>query len=165
MHTKTRPRSKFLKDVYKQDESLSLNYNLYYLANNKENLMSETVTKKIRILVEPEYLPHRSDPTKPVYFFAYHITITNESNKKTQLVSRYWQITDSSGNVEEIRGPGVVGKKPILAAGESFKYTSFCPLPTEFGVMRGSFLMLQDDGKEIDALIKPFKLAIPFSVN
>ena len=127
--------------------------------------MSNTKTKGIRINVEPEYLPRRSDPTKPIYFFAYHITITNESDNNIQLVSRYWHITDSNGNIEEIRGPGVVGKQPNLEAGESFKYTSFCPLPTEFGVMYGTFQMVRSDGISFDARIKPFKLAIPFSVN
>lgn len=127
--------------------------------------MSNTKTKGIRINVEPEYLPRRSDPTKPIYFFAYHIIITNESDDNIQLVSRYWHITDSNGNIEEIRGPGVVGKQPNLEAGESFKYTSFCPLPTEFGVMYGTFQMVRSDGISFDARIKPFKLAIPFSVN
>ena len=127
--------------------------------------MSNTETKGIRINVDPEYLPQRSDPTKPIYFFAYHITITNESDDTIQLVSRYWHITDSNGNVEEIRGPGVVGKQPNLKAGESFKYTSFCPLPTEFGVMHGAFQMVHSDGAAFDARIKPFKLAVPFSVN
>ena len=127
--------------------------------------MSNTKTKGIRINVEPEYLPRRSDPTKPIYFFAYHITITNESDDNIQLVSRYWHITDSNGNIEEIRGPGVVGKQPNLEAGESFKYTSFCPLPTEFGVMYGTFQMVRSDGISFDARIKPFKLAIPFSLN
>ena len=127
--------------------------------------MSNTKTKGIRINVEPEYLPQRSDPTKPIYFFAYHITITNESDDKIQLVSRYWHITDSNGNVEEIRGPGVVGQQPNLEVGESFKYTSYCPLPTEFGVMHGAFQMVRSDGAAFDARVKPFKLAVPFSVN
>ncbi|MBC8323575.1 MAG: Co2+/Mg2+ efflux protein ApaG [Candidatus Marinimicrobia bacterium] len=127
--------------------------------------MSNTISKGIRIRVEPEYLPQRSDPTKPIYYFAYHITITNESEKIIQLISRYWHITDSNGNVEEIRGPGVVGKQPRLKAGESFEYTSFCPLPTEFGVMHGTFQMARDSGNSFNARIKPFKLAVPFSVN
>lgn len=127
--------------------------------------MSNTISKGIRIRVEPEYLPQRSDPTKPIYYFAYHITISNESEKTTQLISRYWHITDSNGNVEEIRGPGVVGKQPRLKSGESFEYTSFCPLPTEFGVMYGTFRMVRDNGNSFNAKIKPFKLAVPFSVN
>jgi ApaG protein len=127
--------------------------------------VSNTLTKGIRIQVESEYVPKRSDPTKPIYFFAYHITITNESDNIIQLMSRYWHITDSNGNIEEIRGPGVVGKKPSLKSGEAFEYTSFCPLPTEFGVMHGIFNMLPDDGDAFNARIKPFKLAVPFSIN
>ena len=127
--------------------------------------MSNTLTKGIRIQVESEYVPLRSDPTKPIYFFAYHITITNESDNIIQLMSRYWHITDSNGNVEEVRGPGVVGKQPSLKAGEAFEYTSLCPLPTEFGVMHGVFHMAPVDGDAFEARIKPFKLAIPFSVN
>ena len=127
--------------------------------------MSNTISKKIRIHVRPEYIPHRSDPTKPIYYFAYHITITNESNEKIQLISRYWHITDSNGNVEEVRGPGVVGKQPNLKAGNNFEYTSFCPLATEFGVMQGTFQMVLKTGETFDARIKPFKLAVPFSMN
>ena len=74
-------------------------------------------------------------------------------------------ITDAEGNVEEVRGPGVVGYQPRLEPGESFNYTSFCPLMTEFGVMHGMFNMIRDGGEKFDALIKPFKLAVPFSVN
>ncbi len=128
-------------------------------------LMSNAVTNGIRIIVTPEYVPRRSDPTKSVYLFAYHIKITNESKKSVQLLSRYWNITDSKGNVEEIRGPGVIGKKPQLKSGESFEYTSYCPLSSEFGMMHGFFKMVRDDGFVFDANINPFKLAIPFSVN
>jgi uncharacterized protein affecting Mg2+/Co2+ transport len=31
--------------------------------------------------------------------------------------------------------------------------------------MHGMFNMVRDDGEKFDALIKPFKLAVPFSVN
>ncbi len=127
--------------------------------------MSNTVTNGVRIQVDPEYIPHRSDPTKPLYVFSYHITITNESKEEVQLVSRYWHIMDATGQVEEIRGPGVVGKKPKLKSGESFQYTSFCPLLTEFGVMHGAFQMVRPTRDMFDAQIKPFKLAVPFSKN
>ncbi len=127
--------------------------------------MSNAVTNGIRIIVSPKYVPKRSDPTKPIYFFAYHIEIRNESMENIQLMSRYWHITDSKGNIEEIRGPGVVGKKPLLRSGESFIYTSYCPLSTEFGVMHGTFQMVRDNGEFFDAKIDPFKLAIPFSIN
>ena len=102
---------------------------------------------------------------KKRFFFAYHITIQNESNSPAKLLSRYWNITDAEGNVEEVRGPGVVGYQPRLEQGQSFEYTSFCPLTTEFGVMHGIFHMIRDNGKKFDAIIKPFKLAVPFSIN
>jgi ApaG protein len=127
--------------------------------------MSDTKTGGIRIVVNSEYLPERSDPTKSRFFYAYHITIHNEGSQPAKLLGRYWHITDAEGNVEEVRGPGVVGYQPRLEPGESFDYTSFCPLITEFGVMHGMFNMIRDDGEKFDALIKPFKLAVPFSVN
>ena len=127
--------------------------------------MSDTKTGGIRIVVNSEYIPERSNPTKSRFFYAYHITIHNEGSQPAKLLGRYWHITDGNGNIEEVRGPGVVGKKPFLKQGESFEYTSFCPLTTEFGVMHGIFHMIRDNGKKFDAIIKPFKLAVPFSIN
>ena len=59
-------------------------------------------------------------------------------SKTVQLLSRHWVITDANGKQEHVRGPGVVGKTPILRQGESFSYTSFCPLPTQMGTMHGN---------------------------
>ncbi len=92
--------------------------------------MSETKTDGIRIVVNSEYIPDRSNPTKKRFFYAYHITIHNEGSQPAKLLGRYWHITDAEGNVEEVRGPGVVGYQPRLEPGESFDYTSFCPLMT-----------------------------------
>ena len=127
--------------------------------------MSKNQNNGIKINVLSEYISERSNPLKKRFFFAYHITIHNESNAPAKLLSRYWNITDAEGNVEEVRGPGVVGYQPRLEQGQSFEYTSFCPLTTEFGVMHGIFHMIRDNGKKIDAIIKPFKLAVPFSIN
>ena len=127
--------------------------------------MSKAKNNGIKINVLSEYIPERSNPLKKRYFFAYHITIQNTSNSPAKLISRYWHITDAEGNIEEIRGPGVVGYQPRLTKDESFEYTSFCPLTTEFGVMHGVFYMIRDSGEEFKAIIKPFKLAVPFSIN
>ena len=127
--------------------------------------MSKNKNNGIKISVLSEYISERSNPLKKRFFFAYHITIHNESNAPAKLLSRYWNITDADGNVEEVRGPGVVGYQPRLEQGQSFEYTSFCPLTTEFGVMHGIFYMIRDNGKKFDAIIKPFKLAVPFSIN
>ena len=130
-----------------------------------ESLMKKTITDNIYISVQPKYLPERSNPSKPIYFFSYHIKIVNQGKDTVQLKSRYWHITDGNGNVEEIRGPGVVGNQPYLKQGERFEYTSFCPLSTEFGVMYGHFKMICDTGKKFNAIIQPFRLTIPHSVN
>ena len=122
---------------------------------------SDAVTRGIKIHVESEYAPERSQPSQNQWFFLYTITITNEGPETAQLLTRHWIITDGTGHVEEVRGPGVVGKQPTLAPGESFTYTSGCPLPTPFGVMEGTYQMVTDDGAQFDAPIAAFRLAMP----
>ena len=126
---------------------------------------SVALTRGIRIEVEVEYVPERSDSAEGRWFFAYHITITNEGTEKVQLVSRHWIITDAHGHEEVVRGPGVVGAQPVLEPGQSFDYTSFCPLPTSFGSMRGTYQMVTRSGESFDAEIAAFALNEPFSVN
>ncbi|MBL7012818.1 MAG: Co2+/Mg2+ efflux protein ApaG [Candidatus Marinimicrobia bacterium] len=121
--------------------------------------------KNIKINVKSKYHPERSNPHRNEYFFSYHITIINIGEKTTQLISRYWHITDGKGRIEEVRGPGVVGEQPRLKKGEQFGYTSFCPLPTPFGVMKGAFTMVDDKGSSFDVPISPFQLATPEILN
>ncbi|HEY7055153.1 MAG TPA: Co2+/Mg2+ efflux protein ApaG, partial [Vicinamibacterales bacterium] len=85
---------------------------------------SEAVTRGIRVHVESEYAPERSQPSQRQWFFVYTITISNESSDTVQLLTRHWIITDGTGHVEQVQGPGVVGKQPVLAPGEAFTYTS-----------------------------------------
>jgi len=125
--------------------------------------MSETVTRGIRISVETEFLDDESNEQQ--YVFSYHITITNEGNEVVQLMSRHWIITDANNHVEEVKGPGVVGYQPILKPGESFDYTSYCPLKTPIGTMHGTFQMTTDKGELFDAHISPFRLNLPHMVH
>lgn len=125
--------------------------------------MSDTTTRGIRIEVESEYLADRSD--RATYYFAYHVRISNVGDAAAQLVSREWIITDANGKVERVQGPGVVGEFPLLEPGQSFEYTSFCPLPTTMGTMHGSYTMQRRDGQRFDAVIAPFTLAVPGVVN
>ena len=127
--------------------------------------MIKTNSKSVSVEVTPSYLPSRSDLSKPIFFFSYSIKIKNLSGETIQLRSRYWNITDGNGNVEEIRGPGVVGKQPFIKSGDMFEYTSYCPLPTNFGVMHGYFEMINNNGTIFNAKISPFRLTTPFSVN
>ena len=109
-------------------------------------------------LVQSEYAPEQSQPAKNQWFFLYTVTITNEGEETVQLLTRHWIITDGTGHVEEVRGPGVVGKQPTLKPGESFEYTSGCPLSTPFGVMEGTYQMVTQSGERFDAKVAPFTL-------
>ena len=126
---------------------------------------SRAVTRGIRVDVRARYVPERSDPADSEWFFAYTITISNESPGTVQLLSRHWVITDANGKVEEVRGPGVVGQQPILAPGQAFEYTSACPLETSFGVMQGSYQMVTPEGEHFDIAIAPFSLHEPYAIN
>ncbi len=121
--------------------------------------------KGFKIQALARYVPERSNPLEPLYFFAYNITIQNEGAQNARLQSRYWHITDGTGRVHEVRGPGVVGEHPYLKPGDSFNYTSFCPLPTNWGFMKGHYIMECDDGSTFEAEIPPFALVVPDSVN
>ena len=127
--------------------------------------MSEAVTRGVRVKVKSRYMPERSNLIEPTHFFVYFITITDEGKKPVTLKNRYWHITDATGHVEEVRGEGVVGYQPRLDPGQSFKYSSFCPLRTEFGVMKGTYEMFYDNGESFEAEIAPFQLFTPQSVN
>ena len=122
---------------------------------------SDAITNGIRVRVKARFDPTRSQPQQNQWFFLYHVTISNEGSVTTQLISRHWIITDANGKVEEVRGPGVVGEQPVLAPGQSFEYTSGCPLTTSFGTMHGTYQMERGDGSQFDATIAPFVLATP----
>ena len=127
--------------------------------------MSDTTTRGVRIQVKTAYLPDKSAPDEGRYLFAYRIRISNVGDETVQLISREWIITDSDGDVETVRGPGVVGEQPVLDPGQSFEYTSFCPLPTPIGSMHGSYQMVAAGGQTFDATIAPFSLAVPNALN
>jgi ApaG protein len=127
--------------------------------------MSDTTTNGIRVQVASFYVEERSDPENDRYFFAYRVRISNVGAETAQLVSREWIITDADGNEERVQGPGVVGEQPVLDPGESFEYTSFCPLPTPVGSMHGSYWMVRPGGDSFEAQIAPFTLEVPGSVN
>jgi ApaG protein len=127
--------------------------------------MYEAVTHGIRIKVEPQYLEEQSSPDDSYFFWAYTIEIANEGDSVVQLKTRHWRITDAHGKTEEVRGPGVVGKTPVLDPGESFTYTSGCPLGTASGIMVGSYQMQLQDGSMIDVAVPAFSLDSPFAVR
>jgi len=126
---------------------------------------SEATTRGVKVAVKASYVAERSQPLEGRWFFAYRIRIHNRGQAPVQLLNRHWVITDAHGNVEEVRGPGVVGEQPHLAPGESFEYTSFCPLETPFGTMEGSYEMVTENGERFWAKIGQFTLSQPLAVN
>ena len=107
------------------------------------------------------YVEDQSDPDKNHYVFGYTIRVTNTGTVTAQLLSRHWLITDSNHRVEEVRGLGVIGQQPTLQPGQSFEYTSGCPLATPVGTMRGEYQMFAADGTKFEADIPEFTLSVP----
>ena len=127
--------------------------------------MYEAVTNDIRVRVTPDYLEDQSAPDEGHYFWSYTVEIFNDSDETVQLRSRYWRIVDDNGQTEEVRGQGVVGETPILEPGDSFSYTSGCPLTTPSGIMSGSYQMVRNNGKSFDVVIPAFSLDSPFTTR
>jgi ApaG protein len=127
-----------------------------------EHYPYERETRSIRVSVRPAYLDDQSDPAGDRYVWAYTIAIENRGEESVQLISRYWNITDAAGRVHEVRGPGVVGAQPVIAPGESFEYTSGCPLETASGVMSGRYHMRAASGEAFEAEIPAFLLESPY---
>jgi ApaG protein len=126
---------------------------------------SATTTRGIRVEVRSEFLPERSAPRDGSYLFQYDVRISNVGSETAQLISREWIITNADGEVERVKGPGVIGEQPVLPPGGSFEYTSYCPLKTAVGSMHGSYQMVAANGERFDAAISPFTLAVPNALN
>lgn len=120
--------------------------------------MSSTSTRGILVTVRSQYIPEKSSTAARQYAFAYTVNIANRGEVTAQLESRHWIITDAEGDVQEVRGEGVVGAQPVLQPGEEFEYTSWCMIATPVGTMRGSYQMVTAEGDRFDAEIAPFKL-------
>lgn len=124
--------------------------------------VSEAVTRNIRVEVLSRYSAENSGPGE--WVFEYTVRITNLGSDTVQLLTRHWIITDALERMREVQGPGVVGKQPVLAPGESFQYSSWCPLKTPTGMMHGTYQM-SGDGGVFDIQIAPFALRAPYTVQ
>ena len=127
--------------------------------------MSEAVTNDVRVEVLSQPSPENSRPLQGEWVFQYTVRITNLGSEAVQLRTRHWIITDALEHVEEVKGTGVVGEQPVLAPGESFKYSSWCPLKTPTGMMRGTYQMVSAGGKHFDIEIAPFALKAKYTVH
>lgn len=127
--------------------------------------VSEAITEGIRVEVMARHTPENSRPGQGEWVFQYTVRITNQSTETVQLISRHWIITDATDHREEVRGPGVVGEQPVLDPGESFQYSSWCPLKTPTGVMHGTYQMVRKNGGQFDIAIAPFALKARYTVH
>lgn len=122
-------------------------------------------TPEIHVSVKSTYIPEQSRPAENRYVYAYTITIHNRGNRPARLMSRHWLISDANEKLQEVKGPGVVGKQPRLAPGEDYTYTSGVILATQTGTMKGSYQMQTEDGQRFDAPIPLFALVPPHSIH
>lgn len=125
--------------------------------------MSEAVTRNVRVEVLSRHSPENSRPGQ--WVFEYTVRITNLGRETVQLVSRHWIIVDGLERTREVKGPGVVGEQPVLEPGQSFQYSSWCPLETPTGMMHGTYQMLRAGGEQFDIAIAPFALRAPYRVQ
>ncbi|MBO3758456.1 Co2+/Mg2+ efflux protein ApaG [Ciceribacter sp. L1K23] len=123
--------------------------------------MYRAVTRDIEVIVEPFYLEEQSDPDDGRYVWGYKVVIVNHSREPVRLVQRYWHITDQNGQVDEVSGPGVVGEQPRLRPGDTYEYSSGCPLDTPSGMMFGHYQMQTDEGRLFEVAIPAFSLDTP----
>ena len=119
----------------------------------------------IKVKVKSNYLPNRSKPEQFYFLFSYRVKIINNESNWIKLLSRHWNIKDANGYVEDIYGPGVVGKQPKILPNEYFEYVSFCPLKTPIGFMKGAFSMVNNQKAQFDVKIEPFRLFVPEILN
>jgi ApaG protein len=127
-----------------------------------QHFVFEQETQGIHVRVIPVYLEDQSSPEDGQYVWAYNVRVENRSDHTVQLINRYWHITDMYGRVQEVSGPGVIGLQPTLAPGESFEYTSGCPLSSPSGFMRGHYEMLNHEHQSaFEAIIPTFPLDLP----
>jgi ApaG protein len=128
-------------------------------------LMAEAKKYEIAVDVATRFLTEQSDADSGRYVFSYSITIRNTGTVPAQLISRHWIITDAEGQIQEVRGLGVIGQQPLLAPGAQFEYTSGCALATPVGTMRGSYQMTAEDGVQFECEIPEFVLSMPRTLH
>lgn len=123
--------------------------------------MYVATTENIRISVKPEFLEGQTRPDEGKFVWAYTVRVENLGHEVVTLLTRHWVITDATGRRQDVHGDGVVGEQPTLAPGQSFQYTSGCPLPTPSGMMVGSYGMVTSTGRTFDVAIPAFSLDSP----
>lgn len=122
-------------------------------------------TEGIEVSVEPFYMDDESSPENGEFIWAYMVEIHNGGTEPVQLKTRYWQIRDGLGRLEEVRGDGVVGEQPVIEPGETYEYSSHCRLSTDNGIMAGSYFMERSEGTSFEVVIPAFSLDLPDAIH
>jgi ApaG protein len=135
------------------------------IGNNGFFLDARVKPYELTVVVEPRFVPEQSNPAKHQFVFSYTVRITNTGEHAAQVIARHWIIVDGDQAQQDVRGLGVVGQQPLLAPGETFEYTSGCPLTTPVGTMRGSYHCVGENGIPFDAEIAEFVLAMPRTLH
>jgi ApaG protein len=120
---------------------------------------------QVDVSVTTRFLPEQSQPEQNRFAFSYNVSIHNSGDLAAKLLSRHWLITNGDGHVQEVRGSGVIGQQPLIEPGATHSYSSGTVMSTRVGTMQGSYQMLAADGKKFDAIIAPFRLAVPGSLH
>jgi len=135
------------------------------IGNNGFFLDARVKPYELTVVVEPRFVPEQSNPAKHQFVFSYTVRITNTGEHAAQVIARHWIIVDGDQAQQDVRGLGVVGQQPLLAPGETFEYTSGCPLTTPVGTMRGSYHCVGENGIPFDVEIAEFVLAMPRTLH
>jgi len=128
--------------------------------------MVVATTFDITVSVETIFQPNYASSANRLHVFAYEICIENCSEHPVQLLHRYWQIFDGPAAIRLVNGPGVVGENPIIQAGETHSYISFCDFYHNIGMMRGKYLMKRlHDQSTFLIRVSSFTMVTPYLLN
>ena len=119
----------------------------------------------VKVQIKSQFIPKLSDDNESLFFFSYDVIILNNGLKNVQIISRHWDIEDALGRRKIVDGEGVIGEKPVIKPGESYEYSSFCPLNSDFGFMSGFYTMRDDEGKVFKADIPQCGLISSNTIN
>lgn len=128
--------------------------------------MATLITQGVEVHVATRYQPEQSQPARGVYVFVYQITISNHNSFTVQLLRRRWEITDSNLDFNVVEGDGIVGRQPVLYAGDTHQYMSGCQLKTAIGKMEGVYIFDNKiTGEEFTVRIPTFQLVATDILN
>lgn len=169
------------------------------LTEEDVDVSCDATSSGVRVRVEAFFVPERSDVVPPdgaaarrgddddavrsgsmlagrggggerSFVFGYKVLLTNTTSTAVQVVGRHWKIENTGGVVNEVRGVGVVGKQPVLMPGETFEYTSLCPLRVRLGPamsvlgsMHGEYTCVSGDtgGKSVKVAVPKIYFVLP----